>query len=338
MQLVFKCTSQSDRMKKDNVKLMAVSAVIIAVILLGSWIYMDGDDGSSDYREPTVGDLKELESTKDGVKSTMSIRILAEWEDKYLIQWTSEDGTVTNFISDDPSVVGPEMKNEYDMEKVGSETIDTPFGKKYCDVMSYKMTGEDGTVMDCLAWYGGKVTYKVEMTSPDGSTTSVILKSSTILGDAPGDAEDYGVRTTFQAGDRIGYRSTSSGEFPDGNFISEFIVKSVDPATSDLLIDMQYGQATFEDVPFTDDELRQFVFEDDVDAPVKTKMYTCIGGLTDAWVTTETETIDGSTTKTTTWTSFDGLVFAKYIEAYEGDELVGTSAITLDHCTLIETF
>lgn len=338
IQLVFKHRTQFKHMKKGNVKLMAVSAVIVAVILLGSWIYMDGDKSSSDYREPTVGDLKELESTRDGVKSTMSIRIVAEWEGEYLIQWIAQDGTVTNFMSDDPSVVGPEMQNDQPMEKVGSETIDTPFGKKYCDIMSYKMTNDDGTTMDCLAWYGGKATYKVEMTSPDGNVTSVILKSSTILGDDPSDAGDYGIRTTFQADDRIAYRTSTSSDAHSENIFSEFIVKSVDPATSDLVLDMRYGDFYFEDVEFSDADLRQYVFEDNASTPVKTEVYMCTGGLTEAWVTTETVTVDGITVETTVWTGLDGFVFAKYIQEYDGDELVGTNLITLDSCTLIEEF
>ena len=51
-----------------------------------------------------------------------------------------------------------------------------------------------------------------------------------------------------------------------------------------------------------------------------------------------TITVDGITVETIVWTGLDGLVFAKYIQEYDGDELVGTNIITLESCTLIEEF
>lgn len=346
MRSLFNIAFRFDHMEKNNVMLMAVATAVIAIVLLGSWAYMGNDEDSSEYRDPVVGDVKELEITRDGVKSTMSWKAIAELEDGYIIQQTLWDGTVSNFLAKDLSAVGPGAIIEQPMELVGNETIDTVFGEKDCEVWAYQMS-LGGTVMDCRAWNAGEVTYRVDMTSPDGTVISSVLKESSVMEGSPSKADDYAVRNTFQAGDRIGYNTTQTyAENVNENYVSEFIVESVDPATLDLVVDIILGEGLVENVKFTDAGLREFVFRDDPNGPVKAEFYSCLGGIVEGYVFSETKDLpdsmamglpDGMVMESTVWTDFSGLIHALYIEVYDGNgQFKGTSIITLDHCTLVE--
>lgn len=327
-------------MEKNNIMLMAVATAVIAVVLLGSWAYL-GNDDDSDFRDPAVGDLKELESTENGVTSTMTYRIIAECDEGFIVQCTSYDGTVSYLMSEDSSIIGPMMPNMYPMEKIGDETIDTPFGEKDCEVWYHEMPMDGGKVSECRTWNSGGATYKAEITSPDGVVNTTILKSSTIIGDAPGDADDYAVRTTFQAGDEIWYNSTHAyGDLGGGSEKSSYIIKSVDAATSELVADVRYGEYVQNDARLTDAELRNVVFKDDANDPEETRIYSYLGGLVDGFVSNETVSFgENLTADVTVWTDYSGLVHALYAKVYDAEgQLMGTSIIALSQCTLVETF
>ena len=194
-------------MKAGNVKLMAAAAVVIVLCLLFAFVTYgdrDGGDDGTDTRRTDVhpGDYitMSVTETTDGESVTYEgiQRILAVTDDGLLAQY-SIDGepravewiTLEDFfITELPTT-----------EPIGSETLQTPFGERDCDIYEQTVDGTDYTV-----WYCGDIRYRVQY-EYDGVSVSQDLTANTMFSPEPPAAEQSDVKDV-EAGDWMEFTLT----------------------------------------------------------------------------------------------------------------------------------
>ena len=192
-------------MKAGNVKLMAAAAVVIVLCLLFAIdTYDDGDDDGTDTWRTDVhpGDYitMSVTETMDGESVTYegTQKVLAVTDDGLLIQY-SVDGepravqwiTVEDFFITEMPTTGP----------IGSETLQTPFGERECDIYEQTVDGTDYTV-----WYCGDIGYRVQY-EYDGVSVSQGLVGNSMFSPEPPAAEQADVKDV-EAGDWMEFTLT----------------------------------------------------------------------------------------------------------------------------------
>ena len=166
-------------MQKGNVKLLVASAVVI--VLLASWAWY-GDDGSQEARtELQPGDVMVYEVYADGVLTrTDRQTVLAVDGDMALVSTSFGKGSLNTIQWRNMEEAGITTPEEQYGEVLGTETIDTPWGEKECQI---RQTTSGGLVnTDWVA--DNNVYYKFEYTV-DGVVYTQRLVETTLFDDAP---------------------------------------------------------------------------------------------------------------------------------------------------------
>ena len=208
-------------MQRKNLKLMAVSAVVIVICLLFSWAYMDGGQVEQ-MRHAEVGDYMVLDcvdSSEDGeVEYILTATVVGEDEAwNQTVQWVYDDGGLYytksegNFFTD---VMG---------EIVGTETVDSPyFGEIECNIYLQS----DGS----LVWNPiGSNAFVMDSYEENGVTTTRMLVDTSMCGDVP----EFGhsvEEDTVEVGDYYAYEVCvydDNGELTD-RFPNVLMVHSVE--------------------------------------------------------------------------------------------------------------
>ena len=178
-------------MKNGNMVLAGVATVVVALCLIFSFIYFQGDsqDGPAGYDTDTLrtdvvaGDYYVVEMTSDG----------ADYQ-------TPQRFTVVAMIVDDGRVLFQSSTSEYSwttaeefanvlpagMEPVRTEVIDTAFGERECQVYL------DEAAIDTYAWYSNGCLYRIQMdipnpdsALPDTAVTFDIIENTLFSESAP---------------------------------------------------------------------------------------------------------------------------------------------------------
>ena len=168
-------------MKAGNASIMAAAAVVVALCLLFSWVYLDDGDGGAEFRSEQVGDVMVwdyhivyVDGQEEDFACTQTLVAVMGETHIYLNEY--DDGR-TSYSQDDGITD--------DMELVGTETVTLEgLGEYECDV--YRISHDDGDT-DTL-WYHGDACLKAVF-EIDGTVQTSVLRSATTTGDAP----EYGV-------------------------------------------------------------------------------------------------------------------------------------------------
>lgn len=175
-------------MKAGNVKLLAASAVIVALVLVFSYITLGEDDSSDDSTgglrtDLALGDSLSAHVTFTAADGTVSAydatqTIIGVLDEGYLVSVAvSGTATTTSVMTAGQFLGAVDVRDEV---LVGTETIDTPFGERVCDVYTGTVDGYG----DVKVWMNGGIAYISEV-HLDSGISRAEFTGTTLFGDAP---------------------------------------------------------------------------------------------------------------------------------------------------------
>ena len=169
-------------MKAGNASIMAAAAVVVAVCLLFSWVYLDDGDGNAEFRTEQVGDYVVWENhlvradgtTEDDITVQTLVAVVGDTR-LHCVEY--EDGT-SDYYWD---TVGFEES----MEHIGTETVAIDgLGVYECDVLRGEYEGIPETM-----WVTADGTCLKTVYEQDGVSYTSVMVSTSLTGDVP----EYGV-------------------------------------------------------------------------------------------------------------------------------------------------
>lgn len=208
-------------MKRGNIEKLAISAVVVALCLVASFIWygQDGDPEYQEFRDPVVGDsftFMVTQTDDDGSYNYMvTMKIVGEDDDgNQTVEFAYNDGSVV--IQELEGVLWVDAQLS---EPVGQETVYSPlYGKEVlCDVYL------EGDHLTYIA--AGTDAYIGQVQETDGMTMTAILVDATVLSDEPPEFSVSETRESVKAGDYYAYVIESyvddelEGSFTDMRYI-----------------------------------------------------------------------------------------------------------------------
>ena len=169
-------------MKAGNASIMAAAAVVVALCLLFSWVYLDDGDGNAEFRTEQVGDYVVWENhlvRADGTtEDDISVQTLVAVVGDTRLQCVEyEDGT-SDYYWDTVGFEGS-------MEHIGTETVAIDgLGEYECDVLRGEYEGIPETI-----WITADGTCLKTVFEQDGVSYTSVMVSTSLTGDVP----EYGV-------------------------------------------------------------------------------------------------------------------------------------------------
>ena len=176
-------------MKNGNLVLAGVATVVVALCLIFSFIYLQGDsqDGPAGYDTDTLrtdvvaGDYYVVEMTSDGAdfQTPQRFTVLAMIVDDGRILYQSTISQYSWTTAEEFANVLPAGA-----EPVRTEVIDTAFGERECQVYL------EEAAIDTYAWYSNGCLYRlqVEVPNPDSALPDTVITfdivESTLYSDA----------------------------------------------------------------------------------------------------------------------------------------------------------
>lgn len=181
-------------MQRSNVKIIAVAAVVIALCLVFSYLYIGGDSGSDERQEMQIGDYRIyacIAEDSEGERSqyTLTQTVVGIDENGYLVKEDRGISSYTNYYSQEE--LSPQFSEEY-LSYEGT-AVDIPLiGERVCDVYSIMDTGNSNIY--CVDTGTGKVVYRIEVV--EGIYSGERITQYILLGDSMSmSAPEYGAST-----------------------------------------------------------------------------------------------------------------------------------------------
>lgn len=300
---------------------MSATAVVIVVVLLASWAWYGGDDTDVGARtEVSVGDTMTYDYYLDDVLVYTENQTILDVEDGIAIVAYVYGDINPRVKAVDVGIAGVTVPTDMLGDVMGSETIDTPFGEKECQIMPYSY---DGILY--RGWFADNgVQYMSEYTENlTGMVIRIVLKETSLFDEAPtmGKADILSAGTP--AVDDLYCQALVS--FGTGGASVTNSYYDIDSIESGKSLIVYWSDIVPIDIMVMDTEEFASLWTAGGPEAVGTETVATVWGFVDATVTREVVDYgDGTSSVTTYWNDGSGAMVKFQVAVMDGDETIDT--------------